>query len=199
MKLLKIIKYHGVMGSFRLIRDLIYTKLFSSIKNARIIRLPFYFLSKGKTSIGYGFSTGVNVKINLVKENSILNIGKKCFLNSYIHIAVADRVDIGDNVLMASKIFISDHSHGSYAGLTPSHPDCPPNDREIVSKPIKIGHNCWIGEGVSILPGVKLGSGCIVGAGSVVTKSFEKNTILAGIPAAPIKTFNDDQGKWINV
>jgi len=188
--------YLGFTGSFRLARDLIFTKLFCSIKSARIVRLPFSFYSKGKVFIGQGFSTGTNVKINLENKNSILNVGDKCFLNSYVHIAVAERIDIGNNVLMASKIFISDHSHGSYSSSDQSHPDIPPNNRDIVSNPIKIGDNCWIGEGVNILPGVTLGSGCIVGAGSVVTKSFKKNTILAGSPAKAIKCFNESQGIW---
>ena len=55
---------------------------------------------------------------------------------------------------------------------------------------IKIGNNCFVGARSIIMPGVVLGDNCIVGAGAVVTKSFQDNSVVAGVPAKIITDIN---------
>jgi len=57
----------------------------------------------------------------------------------------------------------------------------------------------WIGEFVSILPGVKIGKGSIIGANTVVTKSIPENCIAIGAPAKIIKSYNFDLKRWVSV
>nr|WP_308437560.1 hypothetical protein [Acinetobacter seifertii] len=98
---------------------------------------------------------------------------------------------------MASKIYISDCSHGSYIGNSDdSDPRVTPTDRTLSVKPVKIQDNVWLGEFVSVLPGVTIGEGTIVGANSVVTKSLPPYVIAVGSPAKPIKFYNFDTQKW---
>ena len=52
---------------------------------------------------------------------------------------------------------------------------------------MKIGNDVWIGMGATIMSGIKIGNGAVIGAGSIVTKDVEPYTIVAGIPAKPIK------------
>lgn len=74
-------------------------------------------------------------------------------------------------------------------GIITTNHDINNLDRHDPGKNIKIGEKCWIGMNSMILPGVHLGSGTIVGAGSVVTKSFlQGNIIIAGNPAKIIRT-----------
>jgi len=58
------------------------------------------------------------------------------------------------------------------------------------TRPIRIGKDCWLGANAIILPGVELGDRVIVGAGTVVTKSFPSNCIIMGVPARIIRTHN---------
>lgn len=111
-------------------------------------------------------------------------IGDNVSFNTHCHIGCVNKVVLGNNILGASKIFITDHFHGSDE-LT----NLPPVKRSLISKgPVIIENNVWIGEGVVIMPNVKIGSNSIIGANSVVTKSFPKNSIIAGVPAKLIKT-----------
>ncbi|WP_242877127.1 DapH/DapD/GlmU-related protein [Fusibacter sp. 3D3] len=127
-----------------------------------------------------------------------LIIGNNCKIGDYVHIAAGEKVIIGNNCLMASKIYISDISHGCYKeGLENDSPDIPPDRRLLATDPVIIGNNVWIGENVSILSGITIGDGCIVGANSVVTKNVPKHTIVAGVPAKVIKVWNKESELWI--
>ena len=64
--------------------------------------------------------------------------------------------------------------------------------KDSKTKPVIIGDNVWLGANVTILPQVELGNNVVVGAGSVVTKSFPANSIIAGNPAKLIKSTLDE-------
>lgn len=109
-----------------------------------------------------------------------LYIGKNCEIGDSVHIVALNKVEIGDNVLVASKVFISDTNHGCYKGENISNHDTPPNERELVMGETYIGNNVWIGENAVILAGSKIGDGCVVGANTVVSKEIAPNSIVVG-------------------
>ncbi|WP_369765650.1 DapH/DapD/GlmU-related protein [Flavobacterium sp. WC2429] len=180
---------------------LIYCKSrgFFVFPNARLIRFPIDLRGKRFIKISKGFTTGKGCRLEAysVNKQKVLIIGDNFQMNDYVHITAMNSVVIGNNVLLASKIYISDCSHGSYSGdAFDSHPSSIPKDRKIHSRPIHIEDNVWLGEFVSVLPGVTIGRGTIVGANSVVSKSLPENVIAVGIPAKPIKKFNFETQSW---
>lgn len=184
---------------FKNIIAFIYTKIF--YKGARLIRRPIYVRGKNFLSYGNGFTTGYNCRLEMfdigVGRDKKLIIGCNCKIGDYVHIAAGEKVKIGDNCLMASKIYISDISHGDYSGeLEYSSPNTSPDSRTLYTRPVEIGNNVWIGENVSILPGVKIGDGCIIGANSVVNRNISNNCIVAGVPARVIKKYDKNTMKW---
>jgi lipopolysaccharide O-acetyltransferase len=193
------IKKYGFLGTIKLIFSVVYTKLFFS--NARLIRLPFDIRNKKFIKIGNQFTTGFGCRIEAFpiqnEKIPILTIGNNVEINDYVHISAVHSVSIGNNVLMASKIYISDCTHGSYSGnQLDSNPNMPPNERPLSYKKVEIKDNVWLGEFVTVLPGVSIGKGTIVGANSVVSKSLPDYVIAVGSPAKIIKRYNENTQKW---
>ena len=185
---------------FKLLQ-LVYFKLRTMLvfKDARIIRFPIDIRGKKYIKVSKGFTTGVGCRIEAYPENNkkTLFFGENFQMNDHVHITARESVKIGNNVLLASKIYISDCSHGSYSGdENDSHPESIPHDRPLFSKPVLIEDNVWLGEFVSVLPGVTIGKGSIIGANSVVSKNIPANVIAVGSPAKPIKKFNFATNNW---
>lgn len=112
-------------------------------------------------------------------------IGDNVSIQKDCHIGAINKIIIGNNVLIASRVYICDHSHGE---TTKEDLLLPPGDRKLYSKgPIVIEDNVWLGEGVVVLAGVTIGENSIIGANAVVTKSLPKNCVAAGNPARIIK------------
>lgn len=174
------------------------TKLFD--RKARLIRRPIYIRGKSDLCYKKGFTTGHGCRFDLKGDNEIrLIFGENCELGDGVHIVAHEKVVIGNNVLMASKIFISDTSHGDYSDEKQDSPLTTPNKRPLITNPVTIGDNVWLGENVVVLPGVEIGSGSIVGANAVVNKSIPKNSIAVGSPAKVIKTFDFSNNQWKKV
>lgn len=145
-----------------------------------------------------GLTTGVGLRVDVLGEPQTkkLFIGRNVQLNDYVHIGAAQSITIGNNVLIASRVFITDHNHGSYGGAIQSSPDEIQIDRPLSTSAVVIEDNVWIGEGVTILPGVTIGRNSIIGGGTVVTKSVPANAIVAGIPQKIIKIWNFEKLMW---
>ncbi|MFC0475733.1 acyltransferase [Robertmurraya beringensis] len=111
---------------------------------------------------------------------SNLKIGNGSFINHncFFENTMAP-IEIGNNCSIAMEVMFCTATHDSgHASKRAGRP---------IGKPIKVGDGCWIGARATILPGVTIGSGCVIAAGSVVNKDCEPNGIYAGVPAKRIK------------
>jgi len=160
------------------------------------IQSPIYLKGGKYITIGEGFSAAERLRMecwdsyNGIMYKPNLVIGNNVNMNFNVHIGCINEVIIGNNVLFGSNILITDHQHGHVDkrdfGIAPTK-------RKLNSTgPVNIEDNVWIGENVVILPNVTIGKSCIIGANSVVTRSFPKNTVIAGVPAKIIKHLNSN-------
>lgn len=110
-----------------------------------------------------------------------LSVGKDFYCNFACALLDGGRITIGDRVLFGPNVHL----------YTPTHPLDPAERNGLqgpeMTKPITIGNDVWVAGGAIILPGVTIGDGCTIGAGSVVTRDVESYTVVAGNPAKVIR------------
>lgn len=113
-----------------------------------------------------------------VAKGATLELGDKSFINNCAKIDCYNHIIIGNNCYISDQVSIQDCD---------IHKVIENGKEKINSKPIIIEDKVWIGKNTLILKGVKLGSGSIIAAGSVVTKDVESKSMVAGNPARVVK------------
>jgi maltose O-acetyltransferase len=108
-----------------------------------------------------------------------IRLGRNCFINYNCVFLDCTAIEIGDDLQMGPAVQL-------YAGTHPL-------DRAErvagweTAKPIRIGHGVWFGGGAIVLPGITIGDGAVIGAGSMVTRDVPADTVVAGNPARIIR------------
>ncbi len=117
-----------------------------------------------------------------------IEVGRNFFANYNCTMLDVAKITIGDNCFMASNVAIYTAGH-------PIHPDSR-NSMYEYGIPVTIGDNVWIGGNVVICPGVSIGSNCVIGAGSVVTKDIPDWSVAAGNPCKVIRKITDEDKRF---
>jgi acetyltransferase-like isoleucine patch superfamily enzyme len=140
-----------------------------------IVQRIFKINSEIPFSVSYTTRIQGYKNIKLPKNDSSIKISMAVSGGCYFSIFQGAPLTIGENTIWAHNVCIQTGNHGLM------------NREDYKTAPISIGKNCWIGNSVTILPGVILGDNVTIGANSVVTKSFPSNVVIAGCPAKIIK------------
>lgn len=115
-------------------------------------------------------------------NNCLIEIGKNTFVGHHSHLACTENgseLTIGDDCMLSAYVQVRTGDSHSILDME--------GNRINRAQSVHIGDHCWIGEGAKVMKGVTLGQDVVVSTGAIVTKSFEKNVILGGIPAKVIK------------
>jgi acetyltransferase-like isoleucine patch superfamily enzyme len=120
-----------------------------------------------------------------------LSIGSHAGIGMGATIMAARQVVIGEYVVLARNVYISDHAH-AFKDVTI------PISRQGIDniKPVSIGRHTWLGQNAVVLPGVSIGEHCVIGANSVVNRSVPDFSVAVGAPARVVKTYNKSTGQW---
>ena len=210
LKILRCLKENGVALTTKKIWQRIVNGMFNLTliwgRNDINIDSSAHIVGLCNIRIGKNFCAGKNLWLEAVSSfggkiyKPVIIIKDNVAISEFVHIGATNYIEIGNNVLMASKIYISDHNHGIYTGDDQSNPSIPPNQRVVNNdNKVIIEDDVWVGEMVSILPGVTIGKGSIIGAGSVVTRDIPQYSIAVGNPAKIIKNYDFVINKWIKV
>lgn len=164
---------------FQLAFSWLLTKLFYF--RARIIRFPACIRVYGRFKYGTGLTIGRFPRID-VFQGAVLRIGNRVEFNDFVHLACAHSMFIGDDCLIASSVFITDHDHqvpivgSAFLG------------GQLTCDSVSIGNRVWLGQRVTVLKGVTICDDCVVGAGSIVSRSLILPGVYVGTPAKLIKS-----------
>ena len=108
-----------------------------------------------------------------------ITIGENVYINRHTMIDASERIEIGRDVMIGPFCYITDHDHGTRAGV-------PIREQPLTSAPVFVDAGAWLGANVTVLKGVRIGAGAVVGAGSVVTRDVMPGSIVVGTPARQV-------------
>lgn len=110
-------------------------------------------------------------------HGGFIRIGSKSVLGEEITFSTYEEISIGRECIIADRVMFIDFDH------VIADPEQAIRKQGLYSKPVRVGNNVWIGYGASILRGVTIGDGAVIGTYAVVTKDVPANAIVGGVPA----------------
>ena len=153
----------------------------------RFARLRTLLYRLGGVSIGPGtVILGRQHFTGQGRQAAKLTVGSDCVLNDSITYNLGGTVTIADHVAVGMQCLFLTVEH-AIGNATHRAGDTAP-------APVRVGRGAWLGARVTLLPGISVGDGAVVAAGSVVTRDVPSNVLAAGVPARTVRPLDDDPG-----
>lgn len=173
-----------------MLRALLYKLSFKRIGNLTYIGKPLFTQGRRNIYIGTRVRIYPGIRLETI-EGGQISIGNNVAIEQNVQIvSMKGHLTIGDDVTIAGNTFISNVNH-NYIDVHRSA-----MDQGYTVKETTIGDGCFIGYGVVVLPGTKLGNHCIVGSNSVLNGQYADNSLIVGAPGRIIKRYNSEADDW---
>lgn len=137
----------------------------------------------GLSNLSLGSGSCIDKGCVIYCPGAPMNIGKRCYLNRNVRLGSIGNAPLvlGNDVMIGPNVVMDTSRHNM------ERTDIPMKDQGLSYAPIIVGDDVWIGANAVILCGVTLGRGCVVGAGSVVTRDVEPYAVVVGAPAGVLR------------
>ena len=129
---------------------------------------------------GVALDEGVALVCSGAARPGKLTVGERTYVNRHTILMAAEQVVIGRDCLIGPNCYITDADHDTKHGRLM-------REQPLFTKPVRIGHDVWLGANVVVLKGVTIGDGAVIGAGAIVTADVPPNAIAAGAPARVVR------------
>ena len=138
--------------------------------------------------------TNINIHpMDKKSKEGILFIGNHVAISQGCIISAFNRIVIGDDVGIAPYVCIIDNTRKAVDVTRPLQ------DQDVMVGPVHIGSGTWLAYNVCVLPNVKIGERCLIGALSVVNRDIPSYSIAVGCPAKVVKRFDFEKKEWVKV
>ena len=144
----------------------------------------------GGKNIRLGSNSEASAGCCFIADGGQIQVGDRVKFNHNVHLnaSVGGDIKVGDDCLIGPGVVLRSASH-NFDDLNIAI-----NQQGHSAADIILANNVWLAANVVVLPGVELGSGCVVAAGSVVTKSFPENSVIAGVPGKRVRSRGAEDG-----
>lgn len=192
-------KINSLKRGFHYLKSVLYyRRVFASFGSGSTLFKPLLLSNPRFIHIGRNVEVGQGVRMEVVVSNAKripeLRIGDNVNIEQNVHLVCHSRLIIGNDVSITGHCAIVDVTHP----YTDVHDPVKIGSRILDEDSfVEIGNGCFLGFGSLVMPNVRIGKYCIVGAHSVVTKDVPDYSVIGGNPAKVLRRYDDATGEWL--